>query len=141
MPNLPEYSVVDLQEKMSNGELTAQAIVQHYLERIEAIDRNGPAINSVIEVNPDALAIAAALDAERAEKGARGLLHGIPVLIKDNIDTADKMQTTAGSLALLSSHPAQDATVAAKLRGPDGAQALVLFRRKGKRAFEAEQSG
>ncbi|MEM7111005.1 MAG: amidase [Chloroflexota bacterium] len=116
MSDFPEWTVAELQEKMSTGELTAKAIVQQYLDRIEAIDRSGPQINSIIELNPDALAIAAELDEERATKGARGLLHGIPILIKDNIDTADKMMTTAGSMALTTSHPAQDATVAAKLR-------------------------
>ena len=95
MSDFPEFTVAELQQKMSNGELTAQTLVQHYLDRIEAIDRSGPQINSVIELNPDALAIAAALDEERAATGARGPLHGIPVLIKDNIDTADKMLTTA----------------------------------------------
>jgi amidase len=114
--NFPEMSLVELQNSMAAGERTAVQIVQAYLDRIEAIDRSGPTLNSVIELNPEALDIAAALDAERAASGPRGPLHGIPILIKDNIDTADQMQTTAGSLALLSSHPAQDATVAARLR-------------------------
>jgi amidase len=86
------------------------------LSRIEEIDKHGPALNSVIEINPDALAIADALDKEAHEKGARGPLHGIPVLIKDNIDTADRMETTAGSLALLGSKPLKDSFVAQKLR-------------------------
>ena len=79
---------------------------RRYLERIEAIDRSGPTLRSVIEINPDALRIAAALDAERAERRPRGPLHGIPILLKDNIDTADRMQTTAGSLALVGSNVA-----------------------------------
>ena len=116
MSDFPEMSIIQLQNSMEAGELTAVQLVQAYLDRIEAVDRSGPTINAVIELNPEALDIAAALDAERAAAGPRGSLHGIPVLLKDNIDTADQMQTTAGSLALLSSHPAQDATVAARLR-------------------------
>ena len=85
---------------MRSGKFTARAITEKYLSRIEAIDKSGPALNSVIEVNPDAVEIAESLDRERKEKGGRGPLHGIPLLIKDNIDTADKMMTTAGSLAL-----------------------------------------
>ena len=98
---------------MTAGSLTAHALTQAYLDRIAAIDKRGPALNSVIELNPDALAIAAALDAERKAKGPRGPLHGVPVLIKDNIDTADRMMTTAGSLALLGSIAARDSVVAA----------------------------
>src|ERR1022692_227023 len=94
---MEEATVADLQKRMSAGSLTASALTQRYLERIAAIDKRGPALNSVIELNPDALSIAAALDAERIAKGPRGPLHGIPVLIKDNIDTADRMMTTAGS--------------------------------------------
>ncbi|MEZ4511702.1 MAG: amidase [Chloroflexota bacterium] len=116
MSDFPEMSIIELQNNMAAGELTAVQLVQAYLDRIEAVDRSGPTINSVIELNPEALDIAAALDAERAASGPRGSLHGIPVLLKDNIDTADQMQTTAGSLALLGSRPAQDATVAARLR-------------------------
>ena len=89
---------------MASGKFTVRSLTEKYLARIEEIDRGGPAVNSVIEINPDALAIAEALDKERKSKGARGPLHGIPVLIKDNIDTADRMQTTAGSLALVGSH-------------------------------------
>ena len=96
--------------------LTARGLTENYLARIEAVDRGGPALNSVIELNPDALAIAEALDAERQAGTVRGPLHGIPILIKDNIDTGDRMQTTAGSLALEGSHAAQDAFVAARLR-------------------------
>src|SRR5512134_1419821 len=95
-----EATIDDLQARLRTGALTARALTQAYLERIESIDRSGPALRSVIETNPDALAIAAALDDERRKKGPRGLLHGIPVLVKDNLDTGDRMQTTAGSLAL-----------------------------------------
>ena len=111
-----ELTIAQLQEGMKSGKLSAAGIAQKYLERIEDIDKGGPAINSVIEINPDAIAIAEALDRERKEKGARGPLHGIPILIKDNIDTADRMLTTAGSLALLSSTPSRDAFVARRLR-------------------------
>ncbi len=113
---LEEATVADLRARMGSGELTARAITEAYLERIEALDRSGPEVRSVIEVNPDALDIAAALDAERRERGARGPLHGIPVLVKDNLDTADAMRTTAGSLALLDAKPRQDATVVRRLR-------------------------
>src|SRR5216683_1788444 len=113
---LDEASVIDLQEGLDSGKLTARSLTERYLARIEAIDKKGPAINSVIEVNPDALTIADALDKERKDKGARGPLHGIPILIKDNIDTADKMATTAGSLALVGSKPPKDSTVAQRLR-------------------------
>jgi amidase len=113
---LDELSIADLQSAMGAGKFTARSITQKYLERIEHVDKQGPTVNSVIEVNPDALAIAESLDKERKEKGARGPLHGIPVLIKDNIDTADRMQTTAGSLALLHSRPPRDSFVAQKLR-------------------------
>jgi amidase len=111
-----ETSINELQEGMSSGRLTAVAIARKYLERIEDIDRRGPAINSVIEINPDAISIAETLDRERKEKRTRGPLHGIPILIKDNIDTADRMMTTAGSLALSGSTPGQDAFIVRKLR-------------------------
>jgi len=113
---LDEITIAELQAGMSAGKYTSRAIAEKYLPRIEQIDKNGPAINAVIEINPDALAIAEALDKERAEKGVRGPLHGIPVMIKDNLDTADRMMTTAGSLALVGSKPSKDATVAQKLR-------------------------
>jgi amidase len=113
---LEEITIAELQEGMKSGKYTARAIAEKYLARIEAVDKHGPAVNSVIEVNPDALAIAEASDKERKQKGARGPLHGIPVLIKDNIDTADKMMTTAGSLALVGSKPPKDSMVAQKLR-------------------------
>jgi len=113
---LDEMDLSALQEGLSSGKYTARALTEKYLARIGAIDKHGPGLNSVIEVNPEALAIADALDKERKEKGRRGPLHGIPVLIKDNIDTADKMATTAGSLALVGAKPAKDAFVARKLR-------------------------
>ncbi|MGC1494036.1 MAG: amidase [Candidatus Acidiferrum sp.] len=111
-----EITVAELQEGMKSGKYTAQSITEKYLERIAAVDKSGPTVNTVIETNPDAVEIAEALDRERKEKGPRGPLHGIPVLIKDNIATADKMQTTAGSLALVGSKPPEDAMVARKLR-------------------------
>jgi amidase len=120
---LDEITISDLQDGMKSGKFTARSITEKYLARIDAIDKHGPAINSVIEVNPDALAIADELDQERKAKGARGPLHGIPVLIKDNIDTADRMMTTAGSLALVGAKPPKDSTVAQKLRN---AGAVIL---------------
>jgi amidase len=113
---LDEVSVADLQQQMTRGERSAEQIVAAYLGRIGALDRRGPALASVIETNPEALEVARALDAERKAKGPRGPLHGIPVLVKDNVDTADKMTTTAGSLALEGSVPARDSHVAARLR-------------------------
>jgi amidase len=113
---LDEASVADLQEGMKSGKYTARSIAQKYLERIAEIDKRGPALNSVIELNPDALAIANAMDAERKAKGPRSPMHGIPVLIKDNIGTADRMMTTAGSLALLGFTPEKDSGVAQRLR-------------------------
>jgi amidase len=114
--DLDEITIADLQEGINSGLYTARSITEKYLARIEAIDKQGPLLNSVIEVNPDALAIADALDKGRKEKSARGPLHGIPVLINDNIDTADRMATTAGSLALVGSKPPKDAFLAQKLR-------------------------
>ncbi len=113
---LDEVTIADLQAGMSSGKFSSRAITEKYLARIEEIDRRGPAVNSVLEINPEAHAIAESLDRERQGKKARGPLHGIPVLIKDNIDTADKMQTTAGSLALLGSRPSKDSFVTRKLR-------------------------
>lgn len=113
---LIEATVADLQAAMSAGKLTAKALTAQYLARIKAIDKSGPRINAIIELNPDALAIAAALDKERKTKGARGPLHGIPVLLKDNIATFDKMQTTAGSWALVGSQPSRDAFIVTQLR-------------------------
>ncbi|MDQ2936380.1 MAG: amidase [Acidobacteriota bacterium] len=113
---LEELTISELQDGMKSGRFTSRSLVRNYLDRIDEIDKAGPKINSVIEINPDALSIAESLDRERREKGARGPLHGIPILIKDNIDTADRMMTTAGSLALVGSRPDQDAFVAKKLR-------------------------
>jgi amidase len=113
---LDEITITGLQEAMKSGSMTSRSITEKYLARIDQIDKQGPAINAIIELNPDALSIADAMDKERKEKGPRGPLHGIPMLIKDNIDTADKMMTTAGSLALLGSRAPKDATVAQKLR-------------------------
>lgn len=114
---LDELTITDLQKGMKSGKYTALSLTKKYLQRIQEIDKQGPMVNSVIEINPDALSIAASLDRERKEKGSsRGPLHGIPVLIKDNIDTADRMMTTAGSLALLGSTPARDSFVAQRLR-------------------------
>jgi len=114
--DLEEATLAALQEKMRGGALTARGLTEAYLARIEELDRRGPTLRSVIETNPDALEIAEALDRERKEKGPRGPLHGIPVLVKDNIDTADRMTTSAGSLALEGSIPARDAFVAERLR-------------------------
>ena len=114
--DLDELTISDLQDGLKSGKFTSRSLVRKYLDRIAEIDKSGPAINSVIEINPDAGAIAEALDRERKDKGTRGPLHGIPILIKDNIDTADRMMTTAGSLALLGSRPLQDSFVARKLR-------------------------
>ncbi|HEX8338073.1 MAG TPA: amidase family protein [Pyrinomonadaceae bacterium] len=111
-----ELTVRDAQAAMGAGRVSARRLTEMYLERIERIDRRGAALNSVIETNPDALAIADALDRERKAGRVRGPLHGVPVLIKDNIDTADRMQTTAGSLALVGAKPMRDAFVVERLR-------------------------
>jgi amidase len=113
---LNEVTIAELQGQMQRGERTARQIAEMYLARIEAIDKKGPALNSIIELNPDALSIADALDRERKAGSTRGPLHGIPILIKDNIDTGDRMMTTAGSVALEGHHAAQDAFVVKKLR-------------------------
>jgi amidase len=113
---LDEITVAKLQHEMQSGRLTARSIVEKYLTRIEKVDKHGPAVNSVLEVNPEALAIAEELDRERKAKGPRGPLHGIPVLIKDNLATRDRMMTTAGSLALIGSRPTKDAFVVERLR-------------------------
>jgi amidase len=120
---LDEITVSDLQDGMKSGKFTARSLVEKYSSRIAEIDKQGPAINSVLELNPDALSIADSLDEERKAKGPRGPMHGVPVLIKDNIDTADRMMTTAGSLALVGSKPLQDSYVAQKLRS---AGAVIL---------------
>jgi amidase len=120
---LEEATIADLQAKMESGEHTARSLAQAYLTRIEELDREGPALRAILESNPDALEIADELDQERRDGQARGPLHGIPVLLKDNIETADRMETTAGSLALLGAPPGRDAFVAAKLRA---AGAVIL---------------
>jgi amidase len=113
---LDELTIDDLQQAMQSGKYSSRGLTEKYLARIQDIDKGGPMINSIIEVNPEALEIAEDRDRERKDKGARGPLHGIPLLIKDNIDTADRMNTTAGSLALLGSTPPKDAFVASQLR-------------------------
>jgi amidase len=113
---LEEVTVAELQAGMTAGRYTARGVAEQYLARIAAMDRTGPSLQSIIETNPDALALAEELDRERAAKGARGPLHGVPVLLKDNIDTADRMTTTAGSLALEGSIATRDSHVAERLR-------------------------
>jgi len=120
---LNEITFSDLQEGMKSGKFTARSIAEKYLARIEVVDRQGPTINSVIEVNPDGLATADVMDKERQAGHVRGPLHGIPILVKDNIDTADKMMTTAGSLALVGAKPRADSAVVQKLRA---AGAVIL---------------
>jgi amidase len=121
--DLDEVTISDLQDGMKSGKFTARSLVERYSARIDEIDKNGPTVNSVIELNPDAFSIADALDQERKAKGPRGPMHGVPVLIKDNIATADRMMTTAGSLALVGSKPPQDSFVAQKVRS---AGAVIL---------------
>lgn len=113
---LDELSIADLQQRMASGQETARSLTEKYLARIAALDRQGPALHAVLETNPDALQIAETLDAERKAGKVRGPLHGIPILIKDNIGTADRMTTTAGSLALEGSIAPRDSFVAKKLR-------------------------
>lgn len=120
---LEETTIPELQAAMESGRYTARRLAELYLQRIDQIDRHGPALHAIIETNPDALAIADALDAERTAKGSRGPLHGIPIVLKDNIDTADRMMTTAGSLALQGSVAAKDAFVVERLRA---AGAVIL---------------
>ena len=120
---LDEITIDDVQKAFLSGQHSSRSLAEKYLARIQEIDKAGPMVNSVIELNPEALQIADALDQERKAKGPRGPLHGIPLLIKDNIDTGDRMNTTAGSLALLGSRPANDAFVAAQLRN---AGAVIL---------------
>src|SRR4051812_44677382 len=120
---LEEITVADLQQAMAAGRLTSKVITQKYLERIDALDRRGPTLRHVIETNPDALKIAEQLDAERKAGTVRGPLHGVPVLVKDNIDTADRMTTTAGSLALEGNIAAKDAFLVGQLRA---AGAVIL---------------
>ncbi|MGY2131962.1 amidase [Hymenobacter sp. HD11105] len=113
---LNELTAAELQDKMTKGQYTSRAITELYLRRIESLDKKGPRLNAVIELNPDALTIAEAMDNERRAGKVRGPLHGIPVLIKDNINTGDQMQTTAGSLALAGNKASQDAFIVKKLR-------------------------
>ena len=113
---LNEVTIDELQQKMKDGKLNSKAITKMYLKRIEEIDKNGPTINSVIEVNADAMMIAEEMDKERKAGKVRGPMHGIPVLIKDNIDTADKMMTTAGAAALIGNIASEDAFVVKQLR-------------------------
>ncbi|SHG34438.1 amidase [Flavobacterium micromati] len=113
---LDEETISSLRKKLNSGEYTSQQLVQLYLKRIESIDQNGAKLNSIIEINPEAIAIAVAMDKELKVGTNRGPLHGIPVLIKDNIDTADKMQTTAGSLAMVGNIASKDAFLVSKLR-------------------------
>ena len=113
---LEEATVAQLQIEMQAGRMTARGLAEHYLARIEKLDRQGPMLRSIIETNPDALQLADELDRERKAQGPRSPLHGIPVLLKDNIDTADRMTTTAGSLALEGSVAGDDSGVAARLR-------------------------
>jgi amidase len=111
-----DASIADLQTRLQSGKSTSRDLCQQYLDRIAKIDKQGPKLNAVIELNPDALSIADALDKERKAGKLRGPLHGIPVLLKDNIDTGDKLQTTAGALALSGNHAAKDSFLAAQLR-------------------------
>lgn len=113
---LPEYSILELQEKFDTKELSAKCLCEQYLKRISEIDRKGPTLRSVLELNPDVLGIASNLDEERRKKGPRSILHGIPVLLKDLIDTGDRMMTTAGSLALEGNYAPKDAFLVQKLR-------------------------
>ncbi|ALI97748.1 amidase [Rufibacter tibetensis] len=113
---LNEATIQDLQRRMQSGELTSKAITQLYLDRIKAVDKSGPKTNSVIEVNPDAIQIAEAMDQERKAGKARGPLHGIPVMVKDNVDTHDKMSTSAGALALAENKATKDAFIVSQLR-------------------------
>ncbi|MFX0000457.1 MAG: amidase [Candidatus Hodarchaeota archaeon] len=120
---MKEYTIAEIQTLMEGGKLTAKQLTKSYLKRINKIDKAGPKINSIIEINPDALQIAQLLDDERKNKTIRGPLHGVPVLVKDNICTADKMMTTAGSLALKDFHATHDAFIIHQLRN---AGAIIL---------------
>ena len=113
---LEEVTIIELQEGMKSGTYTARSIVEMYLDRVEEIDKNGPTIRSYLEINPDALTIADRLDRERREGKVRGPLHGIPVLLKDSIDTADKLGTTGGSYALEGIPVPRDSFIAEQLR-------------------------
>ncbi|HEV8337956.1 MAG TPA: amidase [Candidatus Polarisedimenticolia bacterium] len=121
--DLEEATIAELQEGMSSGRYTARALTESYLRRIDRLDRRGPELRSVLEVNPDAIPTAEKLDAERKAKGPRGPLHGIPLLLKDNVCTRDRMQSTAGSLALVGVKPPRDAAIVERLRS---AGAVIL---------------
>lgn len=121
--SIEEITIDDLQKRFQSGQITARSVTKMYLDRIAAIDKSGPTLNSIIELNPDALAIAELMDAERKAGKIRGPLHGVPILIKDNIDTADKMQTTAGALAMEGNIASKDAFIVAQLRA---AGAVIL---------------
>src|SRR3989440_3535825 len=122
-PAGPPPDLANIAAAMTDGRLTARGLTQVYLDRIEALDRHGPQLRAVLETNPRALEIAAALDEERRTHGPRGPLHGVPILIKDNVETSDPMMTTAGSLALEGWHAPQDAPLIARLRA---AGAVIL---------------
>ena len=114
--DVEETTIAALQDGMTTGEWTARSVTEAYLARIEQLNLRGPALRALLETNPDALAIADELDRERRAQGPRGPMHGVPILLKDNIDTADRMTTTAGSLALSGWVPSEDSSVAARLR-------------------------
>ena len=118
-----EMGIPEIQKAFSNGSLTSRSLTQWYIDRIRSIDKSGPKLNSILMINPDALIIAERCDNERKNGIAKGRMHGIPVVIKDNIDTFDKMPTTAGSRALAQSFPLQDSSVVAQLRA---AGAIIL---------------
>lgn len=122
-PHFEEATIPETQSALERGSTSSAKLVQAYIRRIRALDRAGPFLRAIAEVNPDALGIAHELDAERKAKGSRGLLHGIPIVLKDNIATTDRMESTAGSLALVGSRPSQEAYVARRLRD---AGAIIL---------------
>ncbi len=120
---MDELTIPELQALMASGEASARSLAEHHLKHIGQVDKQGPNLNAVVELNPGALEIAATLDEERRTRGSRGPLHGVPIMLKDNIDTSDKMMTTAGSLALIGSRPERDAPLVLKLRA---AGAVIL---------------
>ena len=133
---LDEISIAELRDDMQGGRRTARRITEAYLTRIEALDRQGPTLRAVIEANPDALSIGDELDRERETQGPRGPLHGVPVLLKDNIDTADRLTTTAGSLALAGTIPTRESFVAEQLRA--AASVAIRTCSTGTRAVRAQ---
>src|SRR5437763_15407851 len=134
-----EATVAQLQAEMASGHLTSEELTKYYLTRIIALDQNGPGVNSVIEINPDALVMAKNADMLRRHGTVLGPLHGIPVLLKDNIDTGDKMQTSAGSFALVGQPAVRDSTVAANLRA-GGAVILGKTNLSGRAHFRSFES-